>query len=65
MMALQNLRWLRCFTLKYLASKVGIFVHSKGMSNDFMGNFYCVKVMLDVRKPPKSIVSLVRAGKRE
>jgi hypothetical protein len=56
---------LKCFTLKSLASKVQSFVHSKGMSNDFTGNFYRVKVMLDVRKPPKSIVSLVRAGKHE
>jgi hypothetical protein len=51
--------------LKSLASKVGKFLVSEGMSNDFEGNFYRVKVQLDVRKPLKTFVTLVRAGKRE
>jgi hypothetical protein len=51
--------------IKSLASKVGQFIHSEGISNDFEGNFYRVKVKMDVRKPLKSVVTLVRAGKRE
>ncbi|KAM0832824.1 hypothetical protein ACQ4PT_064647 [Festuca glaucescens] len=51
--------------VKSLASKVGEFIKSEGASVDFTGNFYRVRVKLDVRKPLKSVVSLVRAGKRE
>uniref|UniRef100_A0ACD5VP47 Uncharacterized protein n=1 Tax=Avena sativa TaxID=4498 RepID=A0ACD5VP47_AVESA len=51
--------------LKSLASKVGAFITSEGMSNDFEGNFYWVKVKLDVRKPLKHFVSIIRNGKRE
>jgi hypothetical protein len=51
--------------IKYLASKLGKFIFSEGISNDFEGNFYHVKIKLDVRKPLKSVVSVVRAGKRE
>jgi hypothetical protein len=45
--------------IKSLASKVGKFLMSKGVSNDFEGNFYHVKVKLDVRKLLKSFVSVV------
>jgi hypothetical protein len=51
--------------LKSLASKVAQFIYYEGVSNDSIGNFYRVKVKLDVRKPLKRVVSLVRAGKRE
>jgi hypothetical protein len=51
--------------IKSLASKVGQFIYSEGISNDFEGNFFRVKVKLDVRKPLKSVVTLVRGGKRE
>jgi hypothetical protein len=51
--------------LKSLASKVGVFKFSEGVSNDFEGNFYSVKVKLDVRKPLRSVVSMIRVGKRE
>jgi hypothetical protein len=51
--------------LKSLASKVGDWVASEGMSNDFEGNFYRVRVRVDVRKPLKNFVTLVCAGKRE
>jgi hypothetical protein len=50
--------------LKSLAWKVGKFLVSKGVSNDSKGNFYLVKVKLDVRKPLKSFVYVARAGKR-
>jgi hypothetical protein len=51
--------------IKSLASKVGKFLFSEGISNDFEGKFYRVRVKLDVRKPLKSFVTLVKAGKRE
>jgi hypothetical protein len=51
--------------LKSLASKVGVWLPNEGASNDFQGNFYHVRVKIDVRKPLWSVVSLVRAGKRE
>jgi hypothetical protein len=51
--------------VKSLASKVGQFIASEGMSNDYTGNFYRVRVRLDVKNPLKSVVSMVRAGKRE
>jgi hypothetical protein len=56
-----------CFApmLKSLASKVGSFLTSEGQSNDFEGNFYRVKIKLDVRKPLNSVVSLARGVKRE
>jgi hypothetical protein len=50
--------------LKSLASKVGEFITAEGASNDLEGNFYEVRVKLDVRKPLKIVVSMVRANKR-
>jgi hypothetical protein len=47
--------------LKSLASKVDQFIYYEGVSNDSIGNCYHVKVKLDVRKPLKRVVSLVRA----
>jgi hypothetical protein len=44
---------------------VGSLLYSEGASNEFYGNFYRAKVRLHVRKPLKSCVSMVRAGKRE
>jgi hypothetical protein len=51
--------------IKSLASKIGKFIHSEGVSNDFEGNFYHVRVKLDVRKPLRGFVVVVRGGKRE
>jgi hypothetical protein len=34
-------------------------------STDFVGNFYRVKVKIDVYKQLKSVVSIIRGGKRE
>jgi hypothetical protein len=51
--------------LKSLASKVGVWLANEGASNDFQGNFYHVRVKINVRKPLWSVVSLVCAGKRE
>ncbi|KAK1665276.1 hypothetical protein QYE76_053435 [Lolium multiflorum] len=44
--------------VKALASKVGEFKISESNSFGFEGNFYRVKVRLDVRKPLKSVVSM-------
>ncbi|KAK1650898.1 hypothetical protein QYE76_068703 [Lolium multiflorum] len=51
--------------VKALASKVGEFKTSESNSFGFEGNFYRVKVRLDVRNPLKSVVSISRGGKRE
>jgi hypothetical protein len=51
--------------LKSLASKVGEFITAEGASNDLEGNFYEVRVKLDVRKPLKIVVSMARANKCE
>ena len=51
--------------IKALSSKVGKFVSSELSSNDFAGNFFRVRVTIDVRNPLRNHVSLSRAGKRE
>ena len=51
--------------IKSLSAKVGKFVHAELPSDDFAGNFFRVRVTLDVRNPLKNHVSLSRAGKRE
>jgi hypothetical protein len=45
--------------IKSLASKIGKFIHSEGVSNDFEANFYRVRVKLDVRKPLRVFVTMV------
>lgn len=51
--------------LKSLASKVGKFISTEGVSNDYEGNFYRVWVKVDVTEPLRSVVSMIRANKRE
>jgi hypothetical protein len=51
--------------VKTLAGKVGDFVSQEVPSTDFVGNFYRVKVKIDVYKQLKSVVSIIRGGKRE
>lgn len=51
--------------VKSLASKVGKFKTSESASFGYEGNFYRVKISLDVRKPLKSAISLVRNNRRE
>jgi hypothetical protein len=51
--------------VKTLASKVGDFVAQEQPSTDMVGNFYRVRVKIDVRKQLKSVVSIIRAQKRE
>ena len=51
--------------IKALSSKVGKFVSLELPSNNFAGNFFRVRVTIDVRYPLKNHVSLSRAGKRE
>lgn len=51
--------------VKALASKLGEFVDSEPSSFDFEGNFYRVRIRLDVRNPLKKATSLIRGGERE
>jgi hypothetical protein len=51
--------------VKSLASKVGEYVTMEAPSSDYVGNFYMVRVRIDVRKQLKSVVSVIRAGQRE
>ena len=51
--------------IQALASKIGEFFDSEPSSFDFEGNFYRVRVRLDVRQPLKKAISLIRGGQRE
>ncbi|KAM0917441.1 hypothetical protein ACQ4PT_009513 [Festuca glaucescens] len=51
--------------VKKLSGKVGKFVSAEPTTGDFTGNFYRVRVMIDVREPLQRVVSLIRQGKRE
>ncbi|KAM0848823.1 hypothetical protein ACQ4PT_054136 [Festuca glaucescens] len=51
--------------VKTLAGKVGKYVEQEPPSTDFVGNFYRVCVKIDVTVPLKSVVSIIRGGKRE
>ncbi|XP_044952753.1 uncharacterized protein LOC123402855 [Hordeum vulgare subsp. vulgare] len=51
--------------VKALASKLDDFVDAEPSSFDFEGNFYRVRVRLDVCKPLKKAISLIRGGQRE
>ena len=46
--------------LKSLASKVGEFIFAEPKSHDFAGNFYRVKVKINVWKPLKNHVSFIK-----
>ncbi|KAE8786792.1 hypothetical protein D1007_39374 [Hordeum vulgare] len=52
-------------TVKALASKFGEFVESEPSSFEFEGNYYRVRVRLDVRNPLKKETSLIHGGHRE
>ncbi|KAM0862493.1 hypothetical protein ACQ4PT_045229 [Festuca glaucescens] len=51
--------------VKSLASKVGEYVVMEPPSTEYVGNFYRVRVRIDVRKQLKCLVSIILAGKRE
>ena len=51
--------------VKALASKIGEYVDSEPSSFDFEGNFFRVRVRLDVRNPLKKATSIIRGGERE
>jgi hypothetical protein len=48
-----------------LAAKIGEFVAMEPTSGDFAGNFFRVRVWLDVSKPLKNHVSLIKEKKRQ
>ena len=48
-----------------LASKVGEVLHVEQQSQDFAGNFYRVWVRINVERPLKNMVSMIRDGKRQ
>ncbi|KAM0893895.1 hypothetical protein ACQ4PT_024803 [Festuca glaucescens] len=50
--------------LKSLACKVGEFVAMEPHSSENVGNFYRVRVRIDVRKQLKAAVSIIRDGQR-
>lgn len=45
--------------VKSLASKVGELVTAETQSNDFSGNFFRARMLLDVRNPLENVVSIV------
>nr|XP_020190890.1 uncharacterized protein LOC109776643 [Aegilops tauschii subsp. strangulata] len=48
-----------------LASKVGEVLFTESQSHDFTGNFYRVGVRINVTKPLKNAVSMIRGGERQ
>ena len=48
-----------------LASKIGEVLYAEPNSQDFVGNFHRVWVRIDVMKPLKNAVSMIRDGKRQ
>ena len=48
-----------------MAKKVGEVMYAETGSNDFTGNFYRVWVHINVLKPLKNVVSVIRDGKRK
>jgi hypothetical protein len=51
--------------IETLAAKVGKVIGGEPTSGDFSGNFFRVRVWLDVRVPLKIVVSMIRGGKRQ
>ena len=51
--------------VKALASKIAEFVDVEPSSFDLEGNFYRVRLRLNVYKALKKAISLVRGGQRE
>ena len=50
-------------TVPSLAQKVGEVLYAEPQSQDFVGNFHRVWVRIDVNKPLKNAVSMIRDGK--
>ena len=48
-----------------LAAKVGEVLFTEPSSHDFVGNFHRVWVRINVLKPLKNAVSMIREGKRQ
>ena len=48
-----------------LAQKAGEVLYAEPQSHDFVGNFHRVWVRIDVNKPLKNAVSMIRDGKRQ
>ena len=48
-----------------LAQKVGEVLYAEPQSHDFVGNFHQLWVRIDVNKPLKNAVSMIRDGKRQ
>ncbi|KAI4988139.1 hypothetical protein ZWY2020_029769 [Hordeum vulgare] len=48
-----------------LAAKVGEVIYVEPQSQDFEGNFHRVWVRINVNKPLKNVVSLIRGGQRQ
>ena len=48
-----------------LAAKVGEVLFTEQPSHDFVGNFHRVWIRLNVFKPLKNAVSMIRGGKRQ
>ena len=51
--------------IKSLAATVGDFIFAEPKSQDFEGNFFRVRIKVDVTKHLKNVVSLVVKRKRE
>uniref|UniRef100_A0ACD6A331 Uncharacterized protein n=1 Tax=Avena sativa TaxID=4498 RepID=A0ACD6A331_AVESA len=51
--------------LEVLAGKVGEVIHVEPTSGDFSGNFFRTRINLDVRKPLKLVVSMIREKERQ
>ncbi|KAI4995900.1 hypothetical protein ZWY2020_037988 [Hordeum vulgare] len=51
--------------IKSLAATIGEFVFAEPKSQDFEGNFFRVRVKINVKEPLKNVVSLVKNRKRE
>jgi hypothetical protein len=48
-----------------LAAKVGEVLYAEPQSQDFTGNFHRVWIRINVTKPLKNTVSMIREGKRQ
>lgn len=44
---------------------MGEFVSEEGESFDFLGNFYCLRVKIDLCKPLKNAMSIIRGKYRQ
>lgn len=51
--------------IKLLAATIGEFVYAEPKSQDFEGNFFPVRVKVNVREPLKNVVSLVKKKKKK